>query len=208
MLYIVHKLYLLLPVLSRHFGHLVGAWVVLLPSSCSPVSEAEVLFNVIFSFKVKLLRCGLRGLPCPLFDVAVVVVVVILYSGKVLEAFPITPSRYEMTSKIVAWGPYLYSTISTTKVDLKIYNLPNLEYCVYAWSPIHRETKYQAAQQRTIKLGIGPKNNTNRRCSLRLTKLERWRTSLIWWLHWVLQLLTSRAGTALERIFTLALSQS
>jgi len=29
------------------------------------------------SFKVKLLRCGLRGLPnCPLFDVVVVVVVV------------------------------------------------------------------------------------------------------------------------------------
>jgi len=28
------------------------------------------------SFKVKLLRCGLRGLLCPLFDVVVVVVVV------------------------------------------------------------------------------------------------------------------------------------
>jgi len=39
-----------------------------------PVSEAEVLFNVILSFKVKLLRCGHRGLPCPLFDVVVVVV--------------------------------------------------------------------------------------------------------------------------------------
>jgi len=27
------------------------------------------------NFKVKLLRCGLRGLPCPLFDVVIVVVV-------------------------------------------------------------------------------------------------------------------------------------
>jgi len=31
-----------------------------------------------FEFKVKLLRCGLRGLPCPLFDVVVVVVVVVV----------------------------------------------------------------------------------------------------------------------------------
>jgi len=30
------------------------------------------------SFKVKLLRCGLRGLPCPLFEVVVVVVVVVV----------------------------------------------------------------------------------------------------------------------------------
>jgi len=42
-----------------------------------PVSEAEVLFN-LYEFKVKLLRCGLRGLPCPLFDVVVVVVVVVM----------------------------------------------------------------------------------------------------------------------------------
>jgi len=34
MLYFVHKLYLLLPVLSRRFGHLVGARLVLFPS-CS-----------------------------------------------------------------------------------------------------------------------------------------------------------------------------
>jgi len=37
MLYIIHKLYLLLPYLSRHFGHLVGARFVLFPSSCSPI---------------------------------------------------------------------------------------------------------------------------------------------------------------------------
>ena len=36
MLYAVHKLYLLLPVLSRHFG-LVGARLVLFLPSCSPI---------------------------------------------------------------------------------------------------------------------------------------------------------------------------
>jgi len=39
------------------------------------LSEAEVLFKVIWVFKVKLLKCGLRRLPRPLFDVVVVVVV-------------------------------------------------------------------------------------------------------------------------------------
>jgi len=37
MLYFVHKVYLLLPVSSRHFGHLVGARLVLFPSTCSPI---------------------------------------------------------------------------------------------------------------------------------------------------------------------------
>ena len=36
-LYAVHKLYLLLSVLSHHIGHLVGARLVLSTSSCSPV---------------------------------------------------------------------------------------------------------------------------------------------------------------------------
>ena len=36
MLYAVHMLYLLLPVLSLHIGYLVGARLVLSPPSCSP----------------------------------------------------------------------------------------------------------------------------------------------------------------------------
>jgi len=63
MLNIVHKLYLLLPVLSRHFGHLVGVRPVLFSSSCTPI---------IFR--------------------------------KRHEAFPFTPSGYEMASKLVALG--------------------------------------------------------------------------------------------------------
>jgi len=35
MLYAVHNLYLLLPVLSRHIGYLVGARLVLMSPSCS-----------------------------------------------------------------------------------------------------------------------------------------------------------------------------
>jgi len=35
MLHAVHKLYLLLPVLNRHIGHLVGARLVIFSSSCS-----------------------------------------------------------------------------------------------------------------------------------------------------------------------------
>jgi len=37
------------------------------------------------SFKIKLLRCGLRGLPCPLFDVVVVVVVVVVVIPAYIE---------------------------------------------------------------------------------------------------------------------------
>ena len=37
MLYAVHNLYLLLPVLSRHIGYLVGARLVLFSPSCSPI---------------------------------------------------------------------------------------------------------------------------------------------------------------------------
>jgi len=36
-------LYLLLLVLSRHFGHLVGARLVLFPSSCSPIIFRKVI---------------------------------------------------------------------------------------------------------------------------------------------------------------------
>ena len=37
MLSAVHKLYLLLPVLSHHIGYLVDARLVLFPPSCSPI---------------------------------------------------------------------------------------------------------------------------------------------------------------------------
>jgi len=42
MLYIVYKLYLLLPGLSRRFDHLVGARLVLFPSSCSPIISGKL----------------------------------------------------------------------------------------------------------------------------------------------------------------------
>jgi len=66
MLYIVHKLYLLLPVLTT----ILAIWLVL----------------DLFCFHH---------------------LIALLYSGKVTEAFPFTPSGYKMTSKIVAWG-YFY----------------------------------------------------------------------------------------------------
>ena len=46
MLYAVRKLYSLLPVLSRHIGHLVGAGLVLFSSSCSPVIFRKIHLSI------------------------------------------------------------------------------------------------------------------------------------------------------------------
>jgi len=93
MLYIAHKLYVLIPVLSRHFGHLVDARLVLFPSTLA-----------------------------------------LSYSGKVTEAFPFTPSGYEMALKIVAWGVF-FTPISTKKVKthklrtlFQIHNMMKLNF--------------------------------------------------------------------------------
>jgi len=51
-LYNVHNLYLLLPVLSHHFGHLIGSRLVLFPSSCNPI---------IFRKVTKAFPCALSG---------------------------------------------------------------------------------------------------------------------------------------------------
>jgi len=63
--YIVRKLYLLLPVLSRHFGHLVGARLVLFSSSCSLPYSGKV--NEAFPFTPSGYAMGLENVVWGIF---------------------------------------------------------------------------------------------------------------------------------------------
>ena len=59
MLYAVHKLYLLLPVLSHHIGYqLVDARLVLFSPSCSPVNFRKSNQSVSVNSKKKRLKSG------------------------------------------------------------------------------------------------------------------------------------------------------
>jgi len=72
MLCIIHKLYLLLQVLSRHFGHLVGARLVLFSSPCSPIifrkshSSVSVYSQWLYEIASKIVAWGYFYPPPPI----------------------------------------------------------------------------------------------------------------------------------------------